>query len=358
MSDANLDLLMDVTFLRKKYGGIARDNLHVISEFANSKNTYFLGDKKSTVFNENRINLRYSLEVLNAYCAFKGRPKKSFKWIGNYYQTHINGLSGVVNGGNTFLRVHDFFPLTHPEWFSRHGVKVFENAFKFIDPKTVLICNSTTTATSMQQFNKTKKMQTLVLPCKPELVIKGNRELVECGSCVACKGFAPELNYLLAVSTIEPRKNYRNLLEAWVKVKNRSRFTQLIIIGRLGWKSKNIFNLLNNEPSVGLISVCDFALQKFYENASGFISTSFDEGFNLPAAEAASYGIPIALSDVDVHREFHEDYAYFFNPYSIKSIEHAIINFPYNEPQGRSQFFTNLWENGIANFKSYLNNSF
>jgi hypothetical protein len=78
----------------------------------------------------------------------------------------------------------------------------------------------------------------------------------------------------------------------------------------------------------------------------------------LPAAEAASYGIPIALSDVDVHREFHEDYAYFFNPYSIKSIEHAIINFPYNEPQGRSQFFTNLWENGIANFKSYLNNSF
>jgi len=352
MKTSNLALLMDSTFLGKKYGGIARDNLHIVSEFTDAENTYFLEDKNSEEFSRNRINLKIRLKTLNVYCALNGSPKKSFQWSGNYFQTHINGLAGVVTRGKSFMRIHDFFPLIHPEWFSYYGVKVFSNAYKSLDPSTILICNSNSTRDSLKTFEKTKKMRAMVLPCKPDLP---NRKATECRSCEYCRGFSTEHRYLLAVSTIEPRKNYRGLFEAWKNVKNRSGFSQLIIIGRLGWKSDQIFHLLNSEPSIKVMSICDFGLQNLYKNASGFISTSFNEGFNLPAAEASSYGIPIALSDVQVHREFHGDYASFFDPFSIKSIEKAIINFPQKIPQNRLQYFSNSWENGIKDFNSCLN---
>ena len=57
----------------------------------------------------------------------------------------------------------------------------------------------------------------------------------------------------------------------------------------------------------------DGELQWLYENASAFLSPSFDEGFGLPVAEAQMFGKQILLSDISVYRELFPD-AKFLSP--------------------------------------------
>ena len=52
-------------------------------------------------------------------------------------------------------------------------------------------------------------------------------------------------------------------------------------------------------------------LTQLYCGAAAFISLSAFEGFNLSAAEAATLGVPLLLSDIPVHRELFGGYAFF-----------------------------------------------
>jgi glycosyltransferase involved in cell wall biosynthesis len=52
-------------------------------------------------------------------------------------------------------------------------------------------------------------------------------------------------------------------------------------------------------------------LFRLYRGATAFISLSTSEGFNLSAAEAATLGVALLLSDIPVHRELFAGYALF-----------------------------------------------
>jgi hypothetical protein len=50
-----------------------------------------------------------------------------------------------------------------------------------------------------------------------------------------------------------------------------------------------------------------------FKNCVAFISASHSEGFDLPTMEARQFfSLPLILSDIPVHREFHNDVGYFF----------------------------------------------
>ncbi|UQR65387.1 glycosyltransferase [Bradyrhizobium sp. C-145] len=50
-------------------------------------------------------------------------------------------------------------------------------------------------------------------------------------------------------------------------------------------------------------------------NAAFFVSLSLFEGFNMAAAEAAKLGRPLLLSNITVHRELFDDFAFFVDPH-------------------------------------------
>jgi glycosyltransferase involved in cell wall biosynthesis len=123
---------------------------------------------------------------------------------------------------------------------------------------------------------------------------------------------------LLAVGTVEPRKNYELLTSLWrLHGSTIPGINQMVIIGTPGWKSKGIQIELSQLASQNLKwikSCCDGALGYFYENSKCFVSTSMNEGFNLPALEARTiYGLPLLLSNIQVHHEVHADKARYFN---------------------------------------------
>lgn len=137
-----------------------------------------------------------------------------------------------------------------------------------------------------------------------------------------------KLPYLLFVSTIEPRKNLEGLLLALKDIENKN--IHLVAVGNLGWKYKNVFNIINKYKLKDRItftgSVSDNELALIYSNSEAFVYPSFYEGFGIPIIEAMKYGTPVITSGMGATKEVAKDAALFVNPYNPDSITNAINN--------------------------------
>jgi glycosyltransferase involved in cell wall biosynthesis len=140
---------------------------------------------------------------------------------------------------------------------------------------------------------------------------------------------AESFEYLLIVSTIEPRKNHLTLLAAWEALRvQRFRALKLVIVGKLGWHHKSIvkkFRPWMERGDVFLVEDVPSAdLRLMYKHARATICPSFGEGFDFSGVEAMKSGGVVVASDIPVHREIYADAAEFFNPYSVDAAVRAI----------------------------------
>lgn len=106
--------------------------------------------------------------------------------------------------------------------------------------------------------------------------------------------------YILAVGTLEPRKNLPTLLRAFAKIKDDIDH-QLVLVGPEGWLTgtlKSTLDELNLGDRVRLTGfVSDAELGGWYSGADLYVFPSFYEGFGLPTIEAMRCGAPVLASD-------------------------------------------------------------
>ena len=108
--------------------------------------------------------------------------------------------------------------------------------------------------------------------------------------------------YFLVVGTVEPRKNHLQTIEAFINFKSQSKSqTQLIIIGKDGWKNKAFKTKMANNPFkediIWLQDVTDSKLSYFYQNASCLIFNTYYEGFGYPILEAMQFSCPVIAAN-------------------------------------------------------------
>lgn len=129
---------------------------------------------------------------------------------------------------------------------------------------------------------------------------------------------------LLAVSTIEPRKDYPLLLEAFKSALKMGLKANLFVVGRKGW-GPNLDSLLTGTPFVYWFENSpDALLSKLYSSANFFVSSSIYEGFGLPLLEASNYKLPLILRDIPVYREIAGNNALFFS--DAKDLTEIFLN--------------------------------
>jgi glycosyltransferase involved in cell wall biosynthesis len=133
--------------------------------------------------------------------------------------------------------------------------------------------------------------------------------------------YAIERPYLLAVGTLEPKKNYIKLLKAYKALKTD---LDLVIVGKKGWKADDIFKtiealgLKERVKLLGYIHIDD--LPYLYNGAEIFVFPSLYEGFGLPLLEAMACGVPVVCSNTSSLDEISGDAALKFNPESTDEI--------------------------------------
>lgn len=138
--------------------------------------------------------------------------------------------------------------------------------------------------------------------------------------------------YVLFVSTLQPRKNVSNTVRAYAKAVRENNIPndiKLVLVGKVGWNSQDIFNTIKEEKMeervIHLGRVEQEYLPTLFRHAIGFVNFSYEEGFGLPLLEAMTSGIPVAVSNIPAHKELAENTAIFANPTDIESMKVALI---------------------------------
>lgn len=114
--------------------------------------------------------------------------------------------------------------------------------------------------------------------------------------------------YILAVSTLEPRKNIGALVEAFINLRQRGDLKQhqLVLVGAKGWQNRNLARTIEDNAALGIVLpgyVPDELMPGVFSLADVLVMPSLYEGFGMPVLEARAVGTPVIVSDIPELRE-------------------------------------------------------
>ncbi|AVA25734.1 glycosyltransferase family 1 protein [Rhizobium sp. NXC24] len=143
-------------------------------------------------------------------------------------------------------------------------------------------------------------------------------------------GIPKDHRYLLSVSTIEPRKNFRQVLDAFgafVRANPKEPYV-LVCTGMWGWKNDDLKNYLAECGFADRVIFTGFAdltdLPSLYHHADCFLYLSLYEGFGLPILEAMKSGCPVICSDTSSMPEVIGDAGILVSPSDVDGTGKAI----------------------------------
>lgn len=140
-------------------------------------------------------------------------------------------------------------------------------------------------------------------------------------------------HYILSVGTLQPRKNYVRLIEAFSKflTSNKQRFgvIDLVIVGKKGWLYDEILTAPSRFGVADRVKFLNFVpdqeLAVLYKNPLCFVIPSLYEGFGLPALEAMAYSVPVVISDVSSLPEIAGKAGIYVDPNDVGAIAKGLL---------------------------------
>lgn len=161
------------------------------------------------------------------------------------------------------------------------------------------------------------------------------------------------LSFLLAVGTLEPRKNITGLMQAYLRLPGRMRSHHpLVIAGSPGWNQEQLppgcAALVERGQIIFLGFIPPAHLPYIYSAAHAFVYPSFYEGFGLPPLEAMASGIPTLVSNRAALPEVTGGHAASFDPDDDSALDQALLSLLADEALRE-----NLRAGGLARAKKF-----
>src|SRR5438094_7953576 len=173
------------------------------------------------------------------------------------------------------VTVHDLAVLRHPEAFNRWT--------RSYSPRAVpRVLRAARQVIAVSEFTRRELIELLGVP-EARIHVVPNAVEDE----FTQDGPAEHGEYVLAVGTLEPRKNLDRLMEA-----ARRAHTELRIVGARGWGGVEVAG--NGVRWLGEVS--DAELARLYRGAACLAYPSLYEGFGIPVLEAMACGVPVVTT--------------------------------------------------------------
>jgi len=217
-----------------------------------------------------------------------------------------------------FTTVHDLVSFFHPNKHNKKAYFIEKFFLKFAIKKSTKI------------FTVSEYTKNDLLKLYPKIADK--IEVIYCAANPNYKNkkiLQSKSNFFLSVGTIQPRKNYLNLIKAFKKLVDQHPNIKLFIVGKNGWNYEEVYreieinNLKDKVEIFGYLN--DLELANLYASAIALIFPSFYEGFGMPPIEAMHCSCPVIASDRSCIPEIISDAALFVNPEKPKEISDFML---------------------------------
>ncbi|HEY3116550.1 MAG TPA: glycosyltransferase family 1 protein, partial [Chloroflexota bacterium] len=222
-----------------------------------------------------------------------------------------------VRRARTLVTVHDLAFLLRPE-SAQEGLRLY---LEQVVPRSIARADYVLT-----DSENTRNDVICLMDAAPErvFVIPGGvapmfRPASEDAIENVCRARGIARPYILSAGTIQPRKNYPTLIEAYDRLRTRTHLPhQLVIAGGRGWLTDATFERAGRSAFHDDIHFAGFVpdeeLIALYSGASVFAYPSYYEGSGLPIWEAMACGAPVVCSNTSCLPECAGDAALLVSP--------------------------------------------
>ena len=241
-------------------------------------------------------------------------------------------------GRPSVLTVHDLSTLLHPETHEPRRVRRARRRLPLMSRRATMIV--TPTEAVRREVCATLGVEASKVAVVPEAPRAVFRPLpaAESRARLARLGVG-DADFLLAVGTVEPRKNLGTLLRAFERVvagelkvaasRSRPAGLRLVVAGARGWLTEELFARLDAWPARGRVLftgyVPDADLRALYSSCAAFVYPSRYEGFGLPPLEAMACGAPVLMSRIPALAEWGGAAARLFDPTDADDLARALV---------------------------------
>lgn len=214
------------------------------------------------------------------------------------------------------VTIHDLAYLENPRWFS----VAYFLFYRFLTP---IAARRAVRIVTVSEFSRSEITKRLGIEARKISVIQnGVRQGNPPGSVELPCDLQRE-KFLLVVSSLEPRKNLKRLIRAFVSLDLTD--YRLVIVGKRGAAFANYSVSSTDSRKVRFTGhVSEDELARYYREAVLCVYPSLYEGFGLPNLEAMRHGCPVVTSGLEPHLEVCGDAAIYFDPLSEQSIRVAL----------------------------------
>jgi glycosyltransferase involved in cell wall biosynthesis len=199
----------------------------------------------------------------------------------------------------TVVTVHDLAILRAPEafpaWHRLYGKAGLTRVLRSADA-----------IVAVSEFTRSEVIELAEVPDERIRVVPNGVDAV-----FAPDGARAEGDYVLAVGTLEPRKNLARAVDA-----AREAGVALRVVGARGWGDVNVEGWVGEVP--------DAELAGLYRGARCVVYPSLYEGFGLPVLEAMACGTPVVTSQGTAMEEVAGGAAVLVDPLSVSAIGEGI----------------------------------
>jgi glycosyltransferase involved in cell wall biosynthesis len=259
------------------------------------------GQRRGQSFARARARARAAAPFLGRMLRRQLPPGTSYVNVGHSNLTARVTLAARAMGGRTAVMIHDTIPLDHPEWSAEGVPEAFAGKLRLAARAAdLVICPSAVAAAAVARQMAAQTGR----PPPPVLVAPlGVTPAIPDPAALPPELRALPRPYLVALGTIEPRKDVGFLLDLWEEWPGEP--PPLLLIGRRGWRSEALFARLDRgvrgvREAPGL---ADGAVAALVAGAAALLMPSRAEGYGLPALEALALGTPVLCGDLAIFRE-------------------------------------------------------
>lgn len=243
-----------------------------------------------------------------------------------------DGLVPVLPGlrtGRSVVTIHDLTLLT--AWRTHRIVRSLRVPFMLTAARVAaaVIVPSRATADDVMRHAGTRARKVHVVPLAPRTDL-GTTGPEQVAATLQQYHLEPG-RYILAVGTLEPRKNHARLIAAFERLVDLAEIgsdMRLVLTGAPGWGAQALHRRIRESPHASRVLVTGYVppatLGALLLGSGAVAYVSLAEGFGLPVVEALACGAAVVTSSVSAMPEVAGHAAFLVDPRDVNAIANGL----------------------------------